>query len=117
MKMMKTGLAAAVAVVVWLYHWRETVPLGEHGGTLRRWYVYGSAFVGFLLLLSGSRAVLQAVCAAERAQSGSRKPGPSPMRMRHAELLSSSDTGTTSGSCTIFEEAARAGGPAPSAHT
>jgi hypothetical protein len=50
-----------VSLVVWLYHWREAVLLADHGGTLRRWYLYGSAFVGFLLLLGGSRAVLHAV--------------------------------------------------------
>jgi hypothetical protein len=54
-----------VAAVVWAYHWgiagadREAV--GERGGaaTLRRWSIYGVAFVGFVLVLSGAQQVLQ----------------------------------------------------------
>ena len=48
---------AFVASIAWIYHWREVrrdrLIGGEQGGsaTLRRWYVYGIAFLGLLTLL------------------------------------------------------------------
>jgi hypothetical protein len=57
----------AIAGLVWVTHWwianRDRDLVGEQGGsaTLRRWYVYGAAFVGFVTLLVGSSALLEAV--------------------------------------------------------
>jgi hypothetical protein len=57
----------AIAVLVWLAHWRiaamDRAELGEEGGsaTLRRWYLYGGAFVGFVVLLTGTQALLEAL--------------------------------------------------------
>jgi hypothetical protein len=54
-----------VALVVWLGHWRIAARdrdlVGEVGGsaTLRRWYIYGLAYVGFLTLLSGASSLLE----------------------------------------------------------
>src|SRR5216683_1476938 len=54
-----------VAVLVWLAHWRvasrDRDLIGERGGsaTLRRWYIYGAAFVGLLTLLNGASGLLQ----------------------------------------------------------
>ena len=50
---------ATVALLVWVYHWPVARQVAEHGGTLRRWYVYGSAFVGYLLLLNGARLIIE----------------------------------------------------------
>lgn len=61
------GSAVVVAAVVWLYHWRvlaaDRTAVGEArgSGTLRRWYLYGFTFVGFVLLLSGAQATLEAL--------------------------------------------------------
>jgi hypothetical protein len=58
---------AIVGLVVWAYYWRltsaERTTFGEEGGsaTLRRWYVYISAFVGLALLLVGCTGVLTEV--------------------------------------------------------
>ncbi len=62
-----------VALVVWAFHWRiasaDRARVGEQGGsaTLRRWYVYGAAFLGFAMTLGGTRDVLDE---AWRAASG-----------------------------------------------
>jgi len=54
-----------VAAVVWFSHWRvslaDRAAVGEQGGsaTLRRWYVYGVAFIGWLILLYGCWQSLQ----------------------------------------------------------
>lgn len=54
-----------VAGAVWLAYWRVAVAdraaVGERGGsaTLRRWYVYGFAFAGFVLMLDGARELVQ----------------------------------------------------------
>jgi hypothetical protein len=54
-----------IALVVWFAHWRvaarDRPAVDETGGsaTLRRWYVYGLAYIGFLLLLGGAAGVLQ----------------------------------------------------------
>lgn len=56
-----------IAAIVWAYHWRvaaeDRAVGGEERGsaTLRRWYVYGAAFVGFILVLQGMQQVLQSV--------------------------------------------------------
>jgi hypothetical protein len=55
-----------VAAVVWFAHWRVTAAeralegVGERdiSATLRRWYLYGGAFVGLVVLLSGVQRVL-----------------------------------------------------------
>ncbi len=53
-----------IAAGVWLYHWRiaaaDRQAVGEAGAsaTLRRWYVYGFAWTGLLVLLSGAQTVL-----------------------------------------------------------
>jgi hypothetical protein len=55
-----------VASAVWLVHWRVTAAeraldgVGERGGsaTLRRWYLYGGAFGGLVVLLMGAQHVL-----------------------------------------------------------
>ena len=41
---------------------------GERGGsaTLRRWYVYGAAFVGLVLLLTGTSGVVESVASGEQ---------------------------------------------------
>ena len=58
---------AVVATLVWIAHWRtaaaDRYDAGEVGGSarLRRWYLYGSAFVGLLLLLNGARALIEAL--------------------------------------------------------
>lgn len=54
-----------VAAVVWFGQWRvilaDRATVGEHGGsaTIRRWYVYGVAFIGWLILLDGCWQTLQ----------------------------------------------------------
>lgn len=54
----------AVSVAGWLYHWRVVQEdrrlVGESGGagTLRRWYLYGAAFLGFVFLLASTSALL-----------------------------------------------------------
>ncbi len=59
--------AIVVAALVWGMHWRITARdrrlVGEAGGsaTLRRWYLYATAFVGFVLLLTGASGLLEAV--------------------------------------------------------
>jgi hypothetical protein len=56
---------AVVAALVWFAHWRvvdsDRRAVGEAGGsaTLRRWYVYGFGFAGFLMLLGGAQALLE----------------------------------------------------------
>lgn len=58
---------ALIAAGVWFAHWRiaanDRVLVGEGGGsaTLRRWYVYGAAFVGLVLLLAGTQGVVEAL--------------------------------------------------------
>jgi hypothetical protein len=58
---------ALIGLVAWIAHWRivsrDRALVGERGGsaTLRRWYVYGAALVGFVVLLSGASALLEAV--------------------------------------------------------
>jgi hypothetical protein len=54
-------LSLLVAVgALWLYHWRvaardrRLVPERGAGASLRRWFAYGLAFVGLLLLLAGA---------------------------------------------------------------
>ena len=55
----------AVASAVWIGHWRVAARdrglVGEQGGsaTLRRWYIYGAAFVGFVMLLTGASGLLE----------------------------------------------------------
>lgn len=54
-----------VGLLVWCAHLRVSFDdrrlVGERGGsaTLRRWYVYGAAFVGLLALLDGARQTLE----------------------------------------------------------
>jgi hypothetical protein len=54
-------------LVVWLAHWRiaarDRALVGESGGsaTLRRWYLYGAAFLGLLTLLVGASGLLEAL--------------------------------------------------------
>jgi hypothetical protein len=56
-----------IAGLVWLAHWRvaaaDRALVGERGGsaTLRRWYLYGAAFIGLMLLLNGTQAFLAAL--------------------------------------------------------
>ncbi|MFN8533645.1 MAG: DUF5671 domain-containing protein [Dehalococcoidia bacterium] len=56
-----------VAAAVWGYHWmvvsRERLSDGEHGAsaTLRRWYVYGSAFWGLVVLLAATAGLIEFV--------------------------------------------------------
>jgi hypothetical protein len=56
-----------IAALVWVGHWRiasrDRRLAGEEGGsaTLRRWYVYGAAFLGFVTLLGGASALLEAL--------------------------------------------------------
>ena len=58
---------AATAVVVWFAHWRvletDRRLVGETGGsaTLRRWYMFGLAFVGVIGLLMGLSGFLEAL--------------------------------------------------------
>jgi len=58
---------ALIALGVWWAHWRIAATAraqsGETGGsaTLRRWYVYGAAFVGLVLLLTGTQGVLESL--------------------------------------------------------
>jgi hypothetical protein len=53
-----------VAAGVWVFHWRvassDRAAVGEAGAsaTLRRWYLYGLAFVGLLFLLMGAQMAL-----------------------------------------------------------
>src|SRR6185312_4894063 len=55
-----------IAALVWAMHWRIAARdrrlVGEQGGsaTLRRWYLYATAFVGFVLLLTGTSGLLEA---------------------------------------------------------
>jgi hypothetical protein len=56
-----------VSCLVWLMHWRVAARdrslVGEQGGsaTLRRWYVYGIAFVGLVTLLVGASGLVEYV--------------------------------------------------------
>jgi hypothetical protein len=56
-----------IALCVWLAHWRiaatDRALVGERGGsaTLRRWYMYGAALAGLVLLLSGTQAVVESL--------------------------------------------------------
>lgn len=56
---------AVVALVGWFAHWRiaarDRALAGEDGrsATLRRWYIYGAAFVGWVTLLAGTASLLQ----------------------------------------------------------
>jgi Domain of unknown function (DUF5671) len=67
----------AIGLVVWLGHWRvaqrDHVAVGENGGSasLRRWYLYGVAFVGLLVLLTGAQALAETLwhAAAQPARS------------------------------------------------
>lgn len=60
----------AIAALVWVAHWRVTerdrTVAGEAGGTatLRRWYVYGLAFIGVALLLAAVHGLVSALWAA-----------------------------------------------------
>ena len=53
-----------VAVVVWVFHWRIAAAdrdgVGEERGsaTLRRWYVYAFALIGWVVLLNGATNLL-----------------------------------------------------------
>jgi hypothetical protein len=57
----------SIALCVWFAHWRiaatDRARVGERGGsaTLRRWYVYGAAFVGLMLLLTGTQALAESL--------------------------------------------------------
>ncbi len=57
----------AVALVVWVGHWqilvRDRALAGELDGsaTLRRWYIYGPAFIGWLALLSGTSELMSSL--------------------------------------------------------
>jgi hypothetical protein len=57
---------ALTAAVVWIGHWRtvdgDRRLVGETGGsaTLRRWYLFGIAFVGLVAMLVGASGVLEA---------------------------------------------------------
>ncbi len=63
--MLKPLPFTAVATVVWLGHWRivaaDRGQVGETGGsaTLRRWYLYAAAFIGLVLLLDGTRSLVE----------------------------------------------------------
>jgi hypothetical protein len=48
-----------VALIVWVYHWPIVQQVAPQGGTLRRWYIYGSAFIGYLLLVNGARQTFE----------------------------------------------------------
>jgi len=54
-----------VGFIVWISHWRiaarDRTLVGERGGsaTLRRWYIYGAAFVGLVLLVNGANSLLE----------------------------------------------------------
>jgi Domain of unknown function (DUF5671) len=56
-----------IALGVWLAHWRiaatDRALVGERGGSaaLRRWYVYGAALVGLVLLLTGTSGVVESL--------------------------------------------------------
>jgi Domain of unknown function (DUF5671) len=56
-----------IGLCVWFAHWRiaadDRALVGERGGsaTLRRWYTYGAAFVGLVLLLTGTSGVVEAL--------------------------------------------------------
>jgi uncharacterized protein DUF5671 len=58
---------AVMAALVWIGHWRiadsDRRAVGESGGsaTLRRWYLYGFGFIGFVMLLNGAQGVLEAL--------------------------------------------------------
>jgi hypothetical protein len=58
---------ALTAVVVWLAHWRvietDRRLVGETGGsaTLRRWYLFGIAFVGLMGMLIGLSGLVEAI--------------------------------------------------------
>jgi Domain of unknown function (DUF5671) len=58
---------ALTAAVVWLGHWRTAEAdrrlVGETGGsaTLRRWYLFGLAFVGLMAMLIGLSGVVEAI--------------------------------------------------------
>ena len=56
---------ALVLLVIWLLHYRmaarDRAAVGEEGAsaTLRRWYMYGALFIGFVLMLYSGATVLQ----------------------------------------------------------
>lgn len=70
-----------IGLPVWLAHWRiadaDRAAVGERGGsaTLRRWYLYGAAFVGLVLLLTGTQAVLDSLWRLVAQAGGSASPG------------------------------------------
>ncbi|MBV9545419.1 MAG: hypothetical protein JOY61_13705 [Chloroflexi bacterium] len=66
--------ALAVAALLWIGHWRiasrDRDLVGEAGGsgTLRRWYLYAAAFLGFVGLLGSASGLLESLW---RATTGS----------------------------------------------
>jgi Domain of unknown function (DUF5671) len=83
----------AIAALIWIGHWRiagrDRGLVGEVGGsaTLRRWYVYGAAFIGFVALLSGASGVLESLW---RLLA---RPSPSPEQFEIAGALASTMVG------------------------
>jgi uncharacterized protein DUF5671 len=63
-----------IGLVVWFAHWRlaqrDRALVGEVAGsaTLRRWYVYGAAFVGWLVLLGATSDLLETLWQIASAQ-------------------------------------------------
>lgn len=66
-----------VGLVLWVFHWRvadrDREVAGEAGGsaTLRRWYTYGAAYLGFVLLVDGCRLVVEGLWLSFFAGGGS----------------------------------------------
>ena len=83
----------AIAALIWIGHWRIAARdrdlVGEEGGsaTLRRWYVYGAAFIGLVLLLGGASGVLESVWRLLAT------PSPSPDQFELAGALASTVVG------------------------
>jgi hypothetical protein len=56
-----------IALGAWFAHWRiaaaDRASVGENGGsaTLRRWYIYGAALVGLLVLLVNAQSLVEAI--------------------------------------------------------
>ena len=70
---------AAAGIAVWLLHWRiaatdRRAGVEERGSaTIRRWYLYGAAFVGLLVLVTGVQDMLETLWrAATTVQADSR---------------------------------------------